>query len=243
MRLSSRIGLSFDGRCEAAFQFYESCFRGKITFLLRWGDSPTAQDVPEEWHSKILHAGLSVEGVDLLGGDGSPGTYEPPRGFSILLSLDDPAEADRIFHALAENGNVQMALQETFWASRFGAVRVFTTAMGCFGLFSALCGFANSFTMLVIGRILQGVAGGPLIPLSQTLLLRIFPKEKAAAATALWAMTSLVAPILGPILGGYLCDSYTWPLIFLINVPIAIASASTLVARTKSTAWSGSVSN
>jgi MFS transporter, DHA2 family, multidrug resistance protein len=114
----------------------------------------------------------------------------------------------------------------TGWlAGRFGAVRVFTTAMGMFGLFSAICGFANSFTMLVIGRILQGIAGGPLIPLSQTLLLRIFPKEKAAAATALWAMTTLVAPILGPILGGYLCDSYSWPLIFLINVPIALAMA------------------
>lgn len=114
----------------------------------------------------------------------------------------------------------------TGWlAARFGAVRVFTTAIGCFGLFSALCGFANSFTMLVIGRILQGVAGGPLIPLSQTLLLRIFPKEKAAAATALWAMTTLVAPILGPILGGYLCDNYAWPMIFLINVPIALMMA------------------
>jgi MFS transporter, DHA2 family, multidrug resistance protein len=114
----------------------------------------------------------------------------------------------------------------TGWlAGRFGAVRVFTTAIGCFGLFSAICGFANSFAMLVVGRILQGVAGGPLIPLSQTLLLRIFPKEKAAAATALWAMTTLTAPILGPILGGWLCDNYAWPLIFLINVPIALAMA------------------
>jgi DHA2 family multidrug resistance protein len=90
-------------------------------------------------------------------------------------------------------------------------------------VFSLLCGMANSFGMLVIGRILQGVAGGPLIPLSQTLLLRIFPKEKAAAATALWAMTTLVAPILGPILGGWLCDNYHWSLIFLINVPLALA--------------------
>ena len=114
----------------------------------------------------------------------------------------------------------------TGWlAARFGAVRVFTTAMGCFGVFSALCGFSSSFGMLVVGRILQGVAGGPLIPLSQTLLLRIFPKDKAAAATALWAMTTLTAPILGPILGGWLCDSYSWPLIFLINVPIALAMA------------------
>src|SRR5215475_794062 len=60
----------------------------------------------------------------------------------------------------------------TGWlAARFGAVRVFTTAMGAFGVFSAICGFSSSFTMLVIGRILQGIAGGPLIPLSQTLLL------------------------------------------------------------------------
>jgi len=114
----------------------------------------------------------------------------------------------------------------TGWlAARFGAVRVFTTAIGCFGLFSLFCGLANSFAMLVVGRILQGVAGGPLIPLSQTLLLRIFPKEMAAAATALWAMTTLVAPILGPILGGYLCDNYAWPMIFLINVPLALAMA------------------
>src|ERR1041384_5750145 len=112
----------------------------------------------------------------------------------------------------------------TGWlAARFGAERVFTTAMGCFGVFSALCGFSTSFSMLVVGRVLQGVAGGPLIPLSQTLLLRIFPKEKAAAATALWAMTTLVAPILGPILGGWLCDNYHWSLIFLINVPLALA--------------------
>jgi MFS transporter, DHA2 family, multidrug resistance protein len=114
----------------------------------------------------------------------------------------------------------------TGWlAARFGAVRVFTTAMGAFGVFSAICGFSTSFTMLVIGRILQGIAGGPLIPLSQTLLLRIFPKEKAAAATALWAMTTLTAPILGPILGGWLCDSYSWQMIFLINVPLALMMA------------------
>jgi DHA2 family multidrug resistance protein len=111
----------------------------------------------------------------------------------------------------------------TGWlAGRFGAVRVFTTAIAMFGVFSAICGFAPSFEVLVIGRILQGVAGGPLIPLSQTLLLRIFPKEKAAAATALWAMTTLVAPIAGPILGGWLCDNYSWPVIFLINVPLAL---------------------
>jgi len=114
----------------------------------------------------------------------------------------------------------------TGWlAGRFGAVRVFTSAMAMFGLFSALCGISYSLGMLVTGRILQGLSGGSLMPLSQTLLLRIFPKEKAAAATALWAMTTLVAPILGPILGGWLCDSYAWPVIFFINVPLALVCA------------------
>lgn len=111
----------------------------------------------------------------------------------------------------------------TGWlASRFGAVRVFVIAMAAFGLFSALCGLASSLGMLVLARICQGFAGGPLMPLSQTLLLRIFPKEKATAAIALWSMTTLVAPVLGPILGGYICDNYSWHWIFLINLPIAL---------------------
>src|SRR6202007_768206 len=83
----------------------------------------------------------------------------------------------------------------------------------------------NSLGMLVAARVLQGLSGGPLMPLSQTLLLRIFPKEEAGAATAIWAVTTLVAPILGPILGGWLCDSYSWPVIFLINVPLALMVA------------------
>lgn len=114
----------------------------------------------------------------------------------------------------------------TGWlAARFGAVRVFVTAMGLFGLFSALCGLSTSLGMLVFARICQGLAGGPLMPLSQTLLLRIFPAEKAPAAIGLWSMTTLVAPVLGPILGGYLCDEYSWPWIFYINLPIALGCA------------------
>ena len=114
----------------------------------------------------------------------------------------------------------------TGWlAARFGAVRVFVIAMALFGAFSALCGLSTSLGMLVFARICQGFAGGPLMPLSQTLLLRIFPKEKAAAAIGLWSMTTLVAPVLGPILGGYLCDEYSWPWIFYINLPIALACA------------------
>jgi len=114
----------------------------------------------------------------------------------------------------------------TGWlAARFGPVRVFVTAMGLFGACSAFCGLSNSLAMLVVGRIAQGLSGGSLMPLSQTLLLRIFPKEKAGIAMALWAMTTLVAPVVGPILGGWLCDNYTWPVIFFVNVPLAIVCA------------------
>lgn len=114
----------------------------------------------------------------------------------------------------------------TGWlAARFGAVRVFVIAMLMFGVCSALCGLSTSLGMLVFFRICQGFAGGPLMPLSQTLLLRIFPKEKATAALTIWSMTTLVAPVVGPILGGYLCDEYSWPWIFYINVPIAASCA------------------
>ena len=123
-------------------------------------------------------------------------------------------------YAVAEAISVPL----TGWlAARFGAVRVFVTAMGAFGICSALCGFADSLGILVAARVVQGLAGGPMMPLSQTLLLRIFPKEKAPAAIGLWAMTTLIAPIAGPLLGGWICDNHSWPWIFYINVPIALA--------------------
>jgi DHA2 family multidrug resistance protein len=102
--------------------------------------------------------------------------------------------------------------------------------MMMFGVFSALCGVSTSLEMLVFARIMQGLSGGSLMPLSQTLLLRVFPKERAPAAMALWAMTTLVAPVLGPILGGSICDNLAWPFIFFINVPIALGCAP-VIAR------------
>jgi len=111
----------------------------------------------------------------------------------------------------------------TGWLSaRFGAVRVFVSSMILFGVFSIICGLSNSLGILVVARVLQGLCGGPLMPLSQTLLMRIFPKDKVAAAIGIWSMTTLIAPVVGPILGGYLCDEFSWSWVFLLNAPIAI---------------------
>ncbi len=114
----------------------------------------------------------------------------------------------------------------TGWlAQRFGTVRVFCTAMALFAMFSALCGMAPSLGLLVTFRVLQGLSGGPMIPLCQTLLLRVFPPKRAPTAMSLWAMTTIIAPIAGPILGGVLCDNVGWPSIFFINVPVALVVA------------------
>src|SRR5450755_3703594 len=112
----------------------------------------------------------------------------------------------------------------TGWlALRFGGVRLFCISVVLFGVFSLLCGMSTSLGMLLGMRVLQGMAGGPLLALSQTLLLRIFPKEKSMQAMGLWAMTTLLAPVVGPVLGGWLCDNYNWSWVFFINVPMALA--------------------
>ena len=112
--------LSFNGKCEAAFKFYEQCLGGKIVFMMTYGDSPMAEQAPPEWRNKILHATLSVGNAVLQGADSPPEHYEEIKGFSIAMSTTDPAEAERIFQVLAEKGTVRMPLQKTFWAERFG---------------------------------------------------------------------------------------------------------------------------
>ena len=109
----------------------------------------------------------------------------------------------------------------TGWlARRCGEVRVFILSTVGFVLASMLCGMAQSLQFLIFARILQGIAAGPLIPLSQSLLVACYPPEKRGLALAMWSMTVVVGPILGPLLGGYICDNYAWNWIFFVNVPV-----------------------
>lgn len=112
--------LLFDGQCEAAFAFYAKCLGGKIEAMLPHEGSPAACNVPAEWRKKILHARLNLGDGVLMGCDAPPSHQQKPQGFSVSIQMQQPAEAERIFHALAENGTVRMPIQETFWATRFG---------------------------------------------------------------------------------------------------------------------------
>jgi len=122
MKLNPHISLGFNGQCEAAFKLYEQCLNGTIAYMLTWGNSPAAADAPPGWDAKIYHATLKIGDTAIAGGDVLPDRYEPPKGFQILLNMDDPVAAERVFQALAEKGTIAMPLQETFWASRFGVL-------------------------------------------------------------------------------------------------------------------------
>lgn len=111
----------------------------------------------------------------------------------------------------------------TGWlAKRFGEVKLFIWATAAFAIASWACGISNSLVMLIIFRVIQGLVAGPIIPLSQSLLLNNYPPAKRAIALSLWAMTVVVAPICGPIMGGWISDNYHWGWIFFINVPLGI---------------------
>ncbi len=121
-----------------------------------------------------------------------------------------------------------IAVPLTGWlARRVGEVQLFIASVLLFTLSSVLCGLAPNFESLIAFRLIQGLVSGPMIPLSQTILLRSYPVERQGLALGLWAMTVIVAPICGPMLGGWITDDYSWPWIFLINAPVGLFSAFT----------------
>src|SRR5229473_994249 len=120
-----------------------------------------------------------------------------------------------------------ISLPLTGWLTqRYGQVRLFTASILLFVLASLACGLAPSIEILILFRVIQGAVAGPMIPLSQTLLLASYPKEKAGTALAMWSVTTLVAPVAGPLLGGWLTDNFSWPWIFYINIPVGLVAAA-----------------
>ncbi len=116
-----------------------------------------------------------------------------------------------------------IALPLTGWLmGRYGVVRTFVVSVALFTLASMLCGIAWDLNSLILFRILQGAVSGPMIPGSQALLIAIFPPHKRSTALGIWSMTTLIAPVMGPILGGFISDNYHWGWIFLINVPVGL---------------------
>ncbi len=194
---------------------------GAVAASRGWGRQPPAQQTPIKlqgallWFAAFILAmsnfmavlDTSVANVSIPNIAGGL-AVSPNQGTWVITS-----------YSVAEAITVPL----TGWlAQRFGAVRTYFVCISLFGLASALCGLSHSLTMLVFFRVCQGLAGGPMMPLSQALLLRIFPPKLAPQAIGIWSMTTVVGPIAGPLLGGWLSDNYGWPWVFYINVPVAI---------------------
>ena len=116
-----------------------------------------------------------------------------------------------------------IAVPLTGWLSRrIGEVRLIMLSVTLFTIFSVLCGLATNYNMLVFFRLMQGLVSGPMVPLGQSIMMNAYPPAKRGMAMAFWAMTVVIAPVIGPLLGGYITENYSWPWIFYINVPIGI---------------------
>ena len=114
--------LSFDGDCEAAFKLYERCLGGRVGQIFRYAGSPMANEAPAGWEDKVMHGSITIGAQVLMGADIAPERYEPPSGFSLSLQIEEPADAERMFHELAKDGRVVMPLEKTFWAARFSVL-------------------------------------------------------------------------------------------------------------------------
>ena len=114
--------LSFDGQCETAFKFYETCLGGKIEAMITYGETPLGKQTPADWRPKIIHARMAVGGTTLMGSDTPADRFKQPQGFSVSLGVDTATEAERIFSVFADKGTVVTAMAPTFFASRLGVV-------------------------------------------------------------------------------------------------------------------------
>lgn len=112
--------LHFKGNCSEAFRFYAETLDGKIVFAMTYGEAPGAEQAPAELRNQIIHARVDLGGQFLLGCDVPPERYQAPQGFNVMAAVDKPDDAERIFNALAKDGQVVMPCGETFWAHRFG---------------------------------------------------------------------------------------------------------------------------
>jgi PhnB protein len=112
--------LFFNGKCEAAFRFYEKVLGGKIVAMMTHEETPIADQVAPEMRKAIIHARLTVGDSVIMGSDAPPDRYDAAKGFSVTVGVEEPAEAERIFAALSKDGTIRMPMEETFWAHRFG---------------------------------------------------------------------------------------------------------------------------
>ena len=150
----------------------------------------------------------------------------PTLSGNLGVSIDEGTWVITLFAAANA-----VSIPLTGWLTqRFGQVRLFVGAILLFVLSSAACGLAPNLFVLLAARVVQGAVAGPLVPLSQALLLASFPKQKSSSALSLWAMTATVGPIAGPALGGWITDSYSWSWIFYINVPVGLFAAGAIWA-------------
>ena len=120
--MRTNIYLRFNGNCEEAFKLYAGLCGGAIESLQRFEDSPAEDQVPAALRKQVLHARLKLGDDVIMGSDAPPGRYQVPDGFSVSLTIDAPADAERVFKVLSEKGTVQMPMSETFFAKRFGMV-------------------------------------------------------------------------------------------------------------------------
>lgn len=118
--ISTNTYLNFPGNCEEAFKAYEKILGGKIIAMMKARGTPMEKNIAPDLLDKIMHARMTVGAMVIMGSDAPPSYFKPPPGFSVNIGVDTPAEAARIYAALADGGNQTMPIAETFWAHRFG---------------------------------------------------------------------------------------------------------------------------